>query len=59
MTFDPKVTKECVKKLKAAQQNCDVESAHAAADAALCKLLEDLGFKAIVKEYDKVDKWYA
>ena len=59
MTFDPKVTRDCVKRLKAAQQNSDVESAHAEADEALCDLLEAIGFKAIVREYREVPKWYA
>lgn len=46
-------------RLKAAQGNCDVESAHDDADKVLCDLLEALGFKEIVEEYNKVEKWYA
>lgn len=59
MAFDPKLTRDCVKRLKAAQQDSDIESAHAEADQVLCDLLEAIGFKAIVREYDKVSKWYA
>lgn len=47
-------------RLKAAQENFrDVESAHVDADQVLCDLLEALGYKQIVEEYDKVKKWYA
>ena len=46
-------------KLKAAQENPDVESAHADADQVLCDLLEFLGYKKVVEEYHKVEKWYA
>jgi len=46
-------------KLKAAQENPDVESAHADADQALCDLLKALGYKKVVEEYDKVEKWHA
>ena len=59
MAFDPKLTRDCVKRLKAAQQDSDIESAHAEADQVLCDLLEAIGFKAIVREYHKVSKWYA
>lgn len=46
-------------RLKAAQDNCDTESAHADADTVLCDLLDALGYKKVVEEYDKVEKWYA
>ena len=59
MAFDPKLTRECVNRLRAAQQSNDTESAHAEADEVLCDLLEAIGFKTIVKEYRKVSKWYA
>lgn len=38
-------------KLKAAQDNCDIESA----DDVLCDLLEALGYKKVVEEYNKVE----
>lgn len=41
------------------QNNGDQEGAHLNADAHLCGLLVALGFKDIVDEYDKIDKWYA
>ena len=46
-------------RLKAAQDNCDAESAHADADDVLCDLLKALGYNRVVEEYDKVKKWYA
>ena len=48
-----------MERLKAAQDNCDVESAHVDADTVLCDLLDALGYKKIVEEYNKVEKWYA
>ena len=46
-------------RLKAAQDICDTESAHADADDVLCDLLKALGYNRVVEEYDKVKKWYA
>lgn len=46
-------------KLKTAQGNPDIESAHADADQVLCDLLEALGYMKVVEEYHKVEKWYA
>lgn len=46
-------------RLKAAQENPDTESAHVDADQVLCDLLKALGYKQVVEEYDKVEKWYA
>jgi hypothetical protein len=43
-------------RLNAAQNNADVEAAHAEADQALCDLLEALGYKKVVEEYNKVEK---
>ena len=37
----------------------DNEIGHGEADDLLCSLLEDLGFKAVVDLYERVDKWYA
>lgn len=52
-------TRPYMKRLKAAQQNEDIESAHADADNVLCDLLLKLGYTKIVEEYHKVNKWYA
>lgn len=41
------------------RDNEDTETAHVAADNILCEILEELGFTDIVKEYSKIDKWYA
>lgn len=48
-----------IDRLEAAQENPDIEAAHADADQVLCDLLKALGYKMIVEEYDKVEKWYA
>lgn len=56
ISFD---TRPYMKRLKAAQQNEDTESAHADADNVLCDLLLKLGYTKIVEEYNRVSKWYA
>lgn len=38
---------------------CDTEVAHMKADNILCALLYELGYDEVVKEYDKVSKWFA
>lgn len=41
-------------------QNCrDLEVAHTEADDILCDFLISLGYKDVVDEYRKIDKWYA
>jgi len=50
---------EAILKLKECQKNNDTEVAHVYADDVLCDLLEGLGYEDVVKEYYKVDKWYA
>lgn len=45
--------KECIK------NNGDVEVAHLDADAVLCDVLTQLGYKELVDLYEKVKKWYA
>ena len=45
--------------LKIEQKHTDFESAHGNADDIICELLKALGFKKVVKEYDKIHKWYA
>jgi len=51
---------EYIKKLKALQSiENDTESAHIDADDLLLDLLKDLGYDDVVKEYEKIDKWYA
>jgi hypothetical protein len=46
-------------KLIKEQSNDDTEIAHCNADDLLCDLLVELGFVDIVKEYSRIDKWYA
>ena len=52
-------TEEIIARLKELQQDGDTESAHIQADWIICNLLEDLGYKNIVKEYDAIMKWCA
>lgn len=37
----------------------DTEMAHSEADEALCVLLRELGYGAVVEVYESVEKWYA
>lgn len=48
-----------IQKLKNVQSWNDIESAHGAADNVLCDLLENLGFKDVIEEYNKINKYYA
>ena len=50
---------QAIEKLREAQTTGDSEGAHSAADDVLCELLVSLGYKDVVDEWDKVDKWYA
>ncbi len=49
----------CLDMLKKCQENGDRECAHEDADAAICDLLESLGFGDVVSEYSDVAKWFA
>ena len=51
--------KKYVELLKTQQESHDREHAHTTADDILCELLLDLGYKDVVEEYEKIDKWYA
>jgi hypothetical protein len=50
---------EAIEKLKECQKSGDTEAAHSEADDVLCQLLNALGYAIVVKEYEKIDKWYA
>ncbi len=50
---------EAITRLKLCQQDKDTEAAHGEADEVLCKLLDALGYREVVREYHKVSKWYA
>lgn len=41
------------------QAGPDAESWHLRADEVLCELLTTLGYKDVVEEWKKVDRWYA
>jgi len=45
--------------LKKEQLNTDIEIAHCNADEILLDLLEKLGCKEVVEEFNKIEKWYA
>lgn len=50
---------EAVALLKTLQAGDDPERDHRVADDILCDLLTTLGHEDVVREYLKVDKWYA
>ncbi len=52
-------SERAISALRKIQKNDDKEEAHIDADEVLCKLLLTLGYKEVVKEYEKIDKWYA
>lgn len=54
-----RISEPYIEQLKAEQNNDDTEYAHSAADNILCKLLTELGYGDVVKEYSKIEKWYA
>jgi len=47
-----------VNKLKRCNSG-DCETDHYEADIILCDVLNKLGYEDIVKEYEKIGKWYA
>ncbi len=50
---------EAIAALKECLNYGDKELAHIEADHILCVLLEQEGFDDVVKEFTKLDKWYA
>jgi hypothetical protein len=53
-----------IQKLKEIQERLqkhefDIEEAHIKADKILCSFLKELGYEKVVKEYEKIPKWYA
>ena len=51
---------EFIKELKELSKNDnDIEINHITADNILCEVLKLLDCDEIVKEYDKISKWYA
>ena len=55
------IEKEYLEKMKEINRELqgDPEMAHSEADDLLVKLLKELGFEKLVKEYEKVPKWYS
>ncbi len=54
-----RMRKTAMDKLKEQQANEDQEEAHIAADDILCELLTAIGYEDVVKEYEKIGKWYS
>lgn len=54
-----RISEPYIERLKTEQNNYDTEYAHSAADNILCDLLTELGYGDVVKEYNKIEKWYA
>ncbi len=50
---------EAIDRLKKLQDNWNQEFSHVAADKVLCELLTTLGYEDVVKEYIKINNWYA
>lgn len=48
-----------VEKMIEIQNYGDEEAGHSWADDELCNLLVSLGYEEVVKEYEKIEKWYA
>ncbi len=53
------MTEEHAIKLLQNLKDADTEHAHVEADKILCKFLKKLGYGELIKEYDKIYKWYA
>ena len=53
------IIKEAIEKMKECVNNGDTEVAHINADAVLCDVLTQLGYKELVDLSEKVKKWYA
>ena len=63
-TKKEELEKKYVKRLKKIHKDLkkgeyDEEVAHQYADEILCDLLKELGFREVVKAWDKIPKWYA
>lgn len=50
---------KAIGELKKWQGNTDKEIAHSEADDILCAFLISLGYKDVVSEWEKIEKWYA
>ncbi len=50
---------EAIAELKGHQSDWPDEEGHKRADDILCELLNTLGYEDVVKEYEKVGKWYS
>ncbi len=49
---------KAIAELKEQQAHWDQEFAHIRADEILCELLTKIGYEDVVKEYEKIGKWY-
>ena len=53
------ISQSYIERLEEVQKMFDQERAHINADEILCELLTELGYCDVVKEYNKIEKWYA
>ena len=56
--MNEKEVQDYINRLITLQKNGDPEIDHAEADNILCKIITQLGYPEIVKEYDKIEKCY-
>lgn len=54
-----KIDDKCSYGMRKLKNINDIESQHIEADKILCKVLKEIGFTKIVKEFWEVPKWYA
>ena len=57
--MNEKEVQDYINRLITLQKNGDPEIDHAEADNILCEIIAQLGYPEIVKEYDKIEKWYS
>lgn len=57
--MNEKEVQDYINRLITLQKNGDPEIGHAEADNILCEIIAQLGYTEIVKEYDKIEKWYS
>ena len=57
--MNKKLNEKYLNQMKQLVDIFDTEVAHSTADEILCELLLEMGYKDLVDEYNKIDKWYA
>lgn len=57
--MNKKLNEKYLKRIKHLSESIDPEFAHITADDILCDLLLEIGYKDLVNEFYKIEKWYA